>query len=125
MTRPLMAQKVATPPQIEEQLGAALLIECFRIGNCAAIVTREDVADQREQSRDFRWHLTVSHPERPPTSVEIEIARELIPDDLHFCMPFPHSGFPPKEGNSVHLWEIKDSNLTEQWEYASVIARDQ
>lgn len=120
-----MAQKVATPPQIEEQLGGALLIECFRIGNCAAIVTREDVADERARSRDFRWHLTLSHSERPPTWDEINIARDLLPDDLHVCVPFPHSGFRPKEGLSVHFWEVKDENLTGKWEYDSVVAREQ
>lgn len=119
-----MAQRVATPPQIEEQLGGALVIECYRIGNCAAIVSRVDVADERAATRDFRWHLALSHAERAPTWDEINIARELVPDDLHFCMPFPHSGFSPKEGLSVHLWEVKDVNLTEQWEYDSVLHRD-
>lgn len=122
--RPLMAQRVPTPPEVEEQLGGALLIECYRIGNCAAIVSRVDVADERSQSRDYRWHLALSHAQRAPTWDEINIARDLVPDDLHFCMPFPHSGFSPKEGNSVHLWEVKDENLTEQWEYDSVVNRD-
>jgi hypothetical protein len=121
--RPLIAQRMATPPQIEEQLGGALVIECYRIGNCAAIVSRRDVADGRSQTRDFRWHLTLSHSERAPTWDEINIARTLLPDDIHFCVPYPHSGFAPKEGLSFHFWEIKDSNLTEQWEYDSVLDR--
>ena len=123
--RPLMAQRVPTPPSIEEQLGSALHIECYRIGNCAAIVSRRDVADNRSQSRDFRWHLTLSHAERAPTWDEINIARDLVPDDVHLCVPFPRSGFAPKEGLSLHFWEVKDDNLTEQWEYDSVVNRDE
>lgn len=124
MSRPLIAQKVATPPQIEEQMGTALHIECYRIGNCAAILSREDVADATDQTRDYRWHLQLSHSQRPPTWDEINIAQGLLPDDIHFCLPFPRSGFRPKEGLSVHFWEVSDSNLTEQWEYASVVNRD-
>jgi hypothetical protein len=122
--RPLMAQKVATPPQIEEQLGGALLIECYRIGNCAVILSRSDVADGRNRTRDFRWHLELSHAERSPTWDEIEIARGLLPEEVHFCLPFPRAGFRPKEGLSLHFWEVKDDNLTEQWEYDSVVHRD-
>lgn len=118
-----MAQRVETPPFIEEQLGAALVIECYRIGNCGVVVSRVDVADKRSRTRDWRWHLTISHANRPPTWVEINLARDLVPDDLHFCMPFPHSGFLPNEGNAVHLWEVKDGNLTEQWEYDSAVKR--
>ena len=124
VSRPLMAQRVATPPGLEEQIAAALHIECYRIGNCAAVVTREDIADKRAEERDYRWHVALSHSQRMPTQDEINIARELVPDDIHFCLPFPHSGFQPKEGLSVHLWEIKDGNLTEQWEYDSVVSRD-
>jgi hypothetical protein len=119
-----MAQRVATPPQIEEQMGTALHIECYRIGNCAAILSREDVADAKDASRDYRWHLQLSHSERPPTWDEINIAKDLLPDETHFCLPFPRSGFRPKEGLSVHFWEVRDKNLTEQWEYASVVDRD-
>jgi hypothetical protein len=124
MARPLMAQKVATPVEIEEQIGGALHIECHRIGNCAVVISRVDVADKRSADRDFRWHLELSHSQRPPTGDEINIARDLLPDNIHFCMPFPQSGFRPKEGLSLHFWEVKDSNLTEQWEYDSVVSRD-
>jgi len=122
MSRPLIAQKVATPAQLEEST-SAIHMECYRIGNCGAIVTRENVADARD-TPDFRWHLALAHPQRPPTWDEINIARELLPDDLHICMPFPHSGFLPKEGLDLHFWEIKDENLTGQWEYDSVVDRD-
>lgn len=81
------------------------------------------MADNRSQSRDFRWHLTLSHSERSPTWDEINIARDLVPDDVHLCVPYPRSGFAPKDGLSLHFWEVKDDNLTEQWEYDSVVNR--
>lgn len=124
LVRPLIAQRVATPPQVEEQMGAALHVECYRIGNCAAVISRKDIADGRAAERDFRWHLEVSHAERPPTWDEINIARELLPEELHFAMPFPRAGFRPKEGLSVHFWQVHDDNLTEQWEYDSVVHRE-
>lgn len=119
----LIAQRMPTPPEVAEQLGNPLVVECYRIGNCAVIVSRRDVADARSQSRDFRWHLTLSHAERAPTWEEINVARTLVPDDVHLCVPFPRSGFRPKEGLALHFWEVKDDNLTEQWEYDSVLDR--
>lgn len=123
MARPLMAQRVATPPNIEEQI-SAIHIECYRIGNCAAIVTRENVADARN-TPNFRWHLQLAHPERAPTWDEIKIGRTLLPDDIHVAFPFPHTGFAPKEGNELHLWEVHDDDLTGRWEYDSVLHREQ
>lgn len=123
MSRPLIAQKVATPAALEEQLGSALLIECYRIGNTAAIVTRENVAAVTDPAADFRWHLSLAHPERRPTWEEFEIGMKLLPDDQHYGMAFPHSGYAPKNAQAIDIWELHDGALTERWEYDSVVDR--
>jgi hypothetical protein len=118
----LFAQKVPTPPALEEQLGAALTIDCYRIGNTAAIVTRENVAPA-DQTPNFRWHLSLAHESRRPTEVEFEIAIKLLPNDLHYGVAIPHSGWPQKNPDEIHVWEIQDPLLTERWEADSAAWR--
>lgn len=122
MKHPLLAQKVATPPSLEEQLGSALTIDCYRIGNTAAVVTRENVAAPGV-TPNFRWHLSLAHPERRPTDIEFQIAMKLLPDDKHYGLAIPHSGWPPKNAEEIHVWELEDPVLTEKWEADSAAWR--
>lgn len=66
-----------------------------------------------------RWHLSISHPWRLPTWAEVNAARDaLIPADVWLCQPMP-----PREywvnvhQYCLHLWEIRDRPLLEQWAF--------
>jgi hypothetical protein len=107
---PLMAERIDTPPAVEEQLGSALLIECFRIGNTIAILTRENIALASDSS-NYRWHLSLAHPERRPTELEVEVGRRLLPDDEHFVVVFPASGWPHQYPNQIDFWQLGDPTL--------------
>ena len=72
-----------------------------------------------------RWHLSVSHRERIPSWREIgEVRDALLPKDVWLCVPHP-----PREywmnihPNVLHLWEIRDVRLIEQWREEGEMAR--
>lgn len=114
--------KVNCPPEVQVPPGS-LLFECYRVGECGVFLSRDDIADARSQTRDFRWHLSIAHPTRLPSWDEIKTARSIVDEKVHFCMPFPAAGYWLNVHEfCFHLWEIKDKELTEQWEYDSAMA---
>jgi hypothetical protein len=115
--------KLPVPNELRENL-PSLHMECWQFGECGIIVSRDDVADAGAQSRDFRWHLSISHPSRLPFWDEIKVARTLLSEELHFAMPFPGRAYWLSiHPNCFHLWEVQDENLTEQWEFDGIQAR--
>lgn len=86
----------------------------FVFGHCTILVGREPVPN----NGGLRWHLSIAHPFRLPTWSEIKQARaELLPVDLHFCQPMPPAKYWINAHEyCLHLWEIKDPDLTAQWE---------
>lgn len=122
----LLPQKVPIPQGMQDNL-TGLHAEAYDLPSGAAIiVTREDVSDARQQNRNWRWHIQIGHADRMPQPDEIIAARKLCPD-VHMAMPFPRSGFDRVDefGTTVHLWEVQDPNLTEQWEAESVAHGEQ
>jgi hypothetical protein len=115
-------EPVPIPASIKET-SAALHIECYALNGCAIVVQRLDVADPRLGSPDFRWKVEIANSDRHPDLWEIREARQLVPEDIHLGMPFPRAGFERDGGYSFHLWEIKDENLTDKWEFDSIIDR--
>lgn len=110
--------RVPTPQKLRDSLlGKSLAVECYAIGDCAVIVTRVDVSDARDEGVDYRWSLQIGHPARMPIWDELKAARGLLPDDLHFAMPFPHRGYWNTGRFTFFLWQVQDGNLTDQWEY--------
>lgn len=99
--------------------------EAYRFRSCMIVISREDVADKRKEDRDFRWHLSIAHPARYPDWEELEAAHELLPDNIHFAMPFPHRAYrvPTGQGYQLDLYEVRDGNLTDQWEYDAIQRR--
>lgn len=115
---------VPVPASVRETSGA-IHIECYELHGCGIVVQRIDVADQRAASRDYRWKIEIGHTERHPDLSEIIAARELVPEEIHMAMPFPRAGFQREQGFSFHLWEIKDPDLTDMWEFDVVNERRQ
>lgn len=72
-----------------------------------------------------RVHMSVSHRERIPTWEELGIARDaLLPADMHFCIPHPPRRFWINYNRRVlHLHELRDAELIEQFEWEGEEAR--
>lgn len=65
---------------------------------------------------DFRWHISLAGPQDvPPWNVMAAVAHEVRPG-VPFCIPVPpRSQWMNYNERVLHLYEIKDNNLTEQW----------
>lgn len=72
-----------------------------------------------------RWHLSVSHRDRVPTWGELGEARDaLLPADLHFMVPHPPRRYWMNLNRRVlHLWEMRDPDLAEQFEWEGAEAQ--
>lgn len=86
-------------------------LQCATLGRCTIIAARE--------GEQLRWHLSISHPFRPPTWDEINAARDaLIPADVWLCQPMPPKAFWINiHPTCFHLWEIRDHALIAQWAF--------
>ena len=74
----------------------------FSGGDCTVLLTREP-----------RWHLSISHPDRYPSWDEIHSARyELVPDAVTMAMLFPPKAeYVNMHGRCFHLHEIRGEEL--------------
>jgi len=59
---------------------------------------------------DGRWHMSIAHPNRDPTWIEIRDARyQFIPDEAHMAMILPpEEEYVNAHEHCFHLWEIKE-----------------
>jgi len=73
-----------------------------------------------------RWHLSIAHPKRLPTWDELKDARSLFtPKDVFFCVPFPPESLWINIHNyCLHIWEIKDETLIDQWTFDGQAAKE-
>jgi hypothetical protein len=85
-----------------------------------AIVSRDSV-----RNGPPRWHMSVSHRDRIPTWGELGMARDaLLPADLHFMVPHPPRRYWLNYDRRVlHLWEMRDPELAEQFEWEGAQAQ--
>lgn len=92
--------------------------KAYTNGHLAVIVSIDDP--------DERYHLSISHRRRMPTWDEIgQARRELLPPDLHFCIPHPPEKFWINvHPYCLHLWEIRDEKLTKAWEWEGAMAQN-
>jgi hypothetical protein len=117
--------QIDLPGGARDVTGNALHVEAYRLGECTIYLSREDWADAREAERDFRWRLTIGHPQRPPTMEEISEARKLLPADVTVAIPFPHRAYwLERPAHAIDLVEVKDTNLIEQLEFEGVNRRN-
>jgi len=88
----------------------------FSFGPCSILVGQEN---------EGRWHMSIAHPSRLPTLEEMKEARKrTVPPEVFLCQPFP----PRKYWFSLHdyclhLWEIRDPSLIEQWKTEGEFAK--
>lgn len=107
----LIAQKVEPPPLLVQQMGNAILIECWRIGNAAAVLSRENIADASDPP-NYRWHLSVAHPERKPTDAEFALGMEkfdLAATDC--CIRVA------EDEKQIDVWQLEDRALSRHWHF--------
>ena len=85
---------------------------CWRKGLLSAIVSR----DHLQGDAVARWHVSVSHRDRVPSWEEMaEAAHELRPGvPMAIGVP-PRSWWINVHPHVLHLWELRDTALVEQW----------
>lgn len=67
---------------------------------------------------DERWHLSVSGPQRVPTWDELAMtAHELRPGVPMVLGVPPRSQWMNRNEFVLHMWEVKDRGLIEQWRF--------
>jgi hypothetical protein len=81
-----------------------------------ALLGREPVGPDQENLEDLRWHLSVRGPDRVPTWPELVDAAHSIRPGVVFCVPMPpRDWWINVHPHVLHVWEIRDTNLIEQW----------
>jgi hypothetical protein len=84
-----------------------------------ALVGREPVGPWppvRNGGPDMRWHISVVAEGRVPTWDEMVDAAHSLRPGVMFCIPMPPPSFWINEHEHVlHVWEIRDPNLEDQW----------
>jgi hypothetical protein len=85
-----------------------LELHIFRMGDCSIILGHEPAGAAGE----YRWHLTISCPDRHPTWDEIKTARyRLLGPNLAAAMILPPAELyvnVPAQDHVFQLWEIDD-----------------
>jgi hypothetical protein len=79
-------------------------VRYFMFGECRVFIARERKANGRK-----RYHLSMSHPTRPPTWDEIREARyRFCPDRITMAMLLPPKAFYVNIAEVWQLWEVDD-----------------
>jgi hypothetical protein len=85
----------------------------------SVFLTRDNVAPGPRQVPDWRWHLSIAGRDMkvPEWNTIAAVAHQVRPG-----IPFA-LGVPPKSwwinvhSGALHLWELKDANLLDQWRH--------
>ena len=86
---------------------------CWEKGDLAAIVSRDEITPG-----DARWHISLQHRLRVPTWNELAEAAHALRPGVPFVI-----GVPPKSQwinvheRVLHLFELKDQGLIDQWRF--------
>jgi hypothetical protein len=84
----------------------------WRTSKLEAFVGREPIRPD-----DLRWHVSVRGPGRVPTWEELVSAAHSLRPGIVFCVPMPpRTWWLNVHENVLHLWEIRDANLEQQWQ---------
>lgn len=79
-----------------------------------ALLSRDDIAVNG--TPDDRWHISLRHEERVPSWDELAAAGHELRPGVCFAIGVPpRSWWVNVHENVLHLYEIKDDNLTDQW----------
>lgn len=96
----------------------------FRYGTHHTVLLSQD----KIESGDVRWHVSVSHPFRLPTWPTLREIQDAIQpylgEPVWFCIPYPpRDSWMNCHPNTLHFWEIKDEPLKRQWKRDGQAAR--
>ena len=78
-----------------------------------AILSRDEI-----EPGDLRWHISLRHEDRVPTWDELARCGHELRPGVPFCI-----GVPPRSWwinvheHVLHLWELKDGPILEQWKH--------
>jgi hypothetical protein len=87
--------------------------KAWRMGALHALVSRDEIAPG-----DLRHHISLSRDDRIPTWRELAKAADSLRPGVMFCVPMPpKSMWINLHQNTLHLVEIKDEALIEQWRF--------
>jgi hypothetical protein len=87
----------------------------FERNGFRALVGREPIGDV-DVDPDPRWHISLSRADRTPTWDELVDAAHALRPGIVFCVPMPpRSWWVNVHEHTLHLWEIGDLNLVNQW----------
>jgi hypothetical protein len=82
-------------------------------GALRALLGREPVDTNAD---DWRWHVSMSRPDRVPNWDElVSAAHELRPGVVFVIGVPPRSWWLNVHPHTLHLWESRDQNLVAQW----------
>ncbi len=85
-------------------------------GTVEAFVGREPVGPDQVHLEDLRWHISVRGPGRVPRWSELVDAAHALRPGVVFCVPMPpRTWWLNVHEHVLHLWELRDPNLEEQW----------
>lgn len=88
-----------------------------------AIMAREPIADPQARlggRPDLRWHISVSGEKDVPRWKDlVAIAHRLRPGVCFVVGVPPRSWWLNVHPHCLHLWEVRDPNLTDQWRFES------
>jgi hypothetical protein len=88
--------------------------KAYRMGALHALISRDDVSTNGVP--DLRWHISLSRQDRIPTWTELSKCADALRPGVVFCVPMPpKSMWLNIHENTLHLHEIKDEPLVEQW----------
>jgi hypothetical protein len=83
----------------------------YEHGGLRALVGREPVVKD-----DWRWHVSVSGPDRIPTWEELVSACHELRPGVVFCIPMPpRTWWINVHKDVLHAWETRDEHLIAEW----------
>lgn len=90
------------------------------------LVSRDDLS-HGEGVPDPRWHLSIRgvKPRRVPPWNALAAITHFLRPGVAFCVPMPpRSQWVNLHEHVLHLWEVHDESLTDQWAFEGQAAHD-
>lgn len=85
--------------------------KAYKMGALHALVSRDEIGPD-----DQRWHISLSRNDRVPNWDELAKCAHALRPGVMFCVPMPPKSFWLNvHENCLHLWEVKDEPMTDQW----------
>jgi hypothetical protein len=89
-----------------------------------AIMAHEPIGPAAEPE-DRRWHISLALEDRVPSWEELRDAAHQLRPGVYFAIAVPpEDRWLNVHSNVLHLWEIKDQPLIDQWNYEGSLRRD-